>query len=92
MQIYGRHSCLERLQQEELPERFEFFGPEILDGFLEGVLPHVKLDDLQVVQDLHNLLQPAVLVNQMVLLTSAHSPRRENAHQDNNSETEETCK
>ena len=80
---------LECLQQEELPERLEFLGPEVPDGLLEGVLPHVELDDLQVVEDLHNLAEAAVLMDEVVLLAPVHPPRGEDAHQNDDSEAEQ---
>ena len=93
MSLNFTHTCtrLECLQQEELPERLEFLGPEVPDGLLEGVLPHVELDDLEVVEDLHDLAEPAVLVDQVVLLAPVHPPRGEDAHQNDDSQAEEAC-
>ena len=61
------------------------------DGLLEGALPNVELDDLQVVEDLHDLAEPAVLVDQVVLLAPVHPPRGEDAHQNDDSQAEEAC-
>ena len=93
MSLNFTHTCtrLECLQQEELPERLEFVRPEVPDGLLEGVLPHVELDDLEVVEDLHDLAEPAVLVDEVVLLAPVHPPRGEDAHQNDDSQAEEAC-
>ena len=89
MSLNFTHTRLECLQQEELPERLELLGPEVPDGLLEGVLPHVELDDLEMVEDLHDLAEPAVLVDQVVLLAPVHPPRGEDAHQNDDSQAEE---
>ena len=83
---------LEGLQHEEVLHGVQLLLPQARDGLLEGALPHLELDDLEVIQHLDNLLQPFVLLVQLGFLEGGHSEGDGDADQEDDAETNQSWK